>query len=156
MSSPTQLHGTIELEHYERNLQTSRPTRPLSRRDDYESSFWAYEGSRKLIDTGDDAPSAVATKVLLCGGIAGCATWLSVYPLDVIKTRVQAQVARPLLAGCKDQRLTTLECTKKAIREGGLGIFFSGLGVCGLYMNGSRTGSDAQQIHSPLRILARK
>ncbi|KAJ2992152.1 hypothetical protein NUW58_g2264 [Xylaria curta] len=32
-----------------------------------------------------------ASKVLLCGGIAGIVTWASVYPLDTIKTRVQSQ-----------------------------------------------------------------
>ena len=28
-------------------------------------------------------------QVLVCGGFAGVATWVSVYPLDVVKSRVQ-------------------------------------------------------------------
>jgi solute carrier family 25 carnitine/acylcarnitine transporter 20/29 len=33
-----------------------------------------------------------AARVLLCGGLAGIITWASIFPLDVVKTRVQTQV----------------------------------------------------------------
>lgn len=51
--------------------------------------------------TGDgfyDSSGGEAAKVLLCGGLAGVATWASVFPLDVIKTRVQTQFMGPLPA----------------------------------------------------------
>ena len=32
-----------------------------------------------------------AVRVLLCGGVAGVVTWASIFPLDVVKTRVQTQ-----------------------------------------------------------------
>lgn len=35
--------------------------------------------------------SGDAMGILLCGGLAGVATWASIFPLDVIKTRVQTQ-----------------------------------------------------------------
>jgi solute carrier family 25 carnitine/acylcarnitine transporter 20/29 len=35
-------------------------------------------------------------KILLCGGIAGVVTWASIFPLDVIKTRIQSQALLPM------------------------------------------------------------
>lgn len=83
-------------------------------------------------------------KVLLCGGLAGVVTWASIFPLDVIKTRVQTQslynvesMARPgahtpLLAPeiLPAKRLSSLEIARQAYRTEGAGVFFRGLGVC--------------------------
>ncbi|CAK7265104.1 hypothetical protein SEPCBS119000_001334 [Sporothrix epigloea] len=84
-----------------------------------------------------------ATATLMCGGLAGVVTWASVFPLDVIKTRVQAQAALPPLlspatapllqrstATAQPRRLSTLEITRLAYRENGMSVFFRGLGVC--------------------------
>ena len=57
--------------------------------------FWSKRSKRSM--TGGNSSShgsgssQEAIKVLLCGGTAGVVTWTSVYPLDVIKTRVQTQ-----------------------------------------------------------------
>ncbi|OMP85032.1 Mitochondrial carnitine/acylcarnitine carrier protein CACL [Diplodia seriata] len=60
----------------------------------YAFYFWSYELSKRLITSPDeDTPRQAALKVLLCGGIAGVVTWASIFPLDVIKTRVQTQQA---------------------------------------------------------------
>ena len=40
---------------------------------------------------GPPAPELAAWKVLACGGVAGVISWAVVFPLDVVKTRVQAQ-----------------------------------------------------------------
>ena len=83
----------------------------------------------------DDAHQ-VAMKVLLCGGIAGIATWASVFPLDVIKTRLQAQTAgtylegRPLSSQGNRQALNTFEITRETYRAEGMKAFYRGLGVC--------------------------
>lgn len=77
-------------------------------------------------------------KVLLCGGIAGVVTWASVFPLDVVKTRVQVQgqvqsgEAGLLLSTSVAQRKGALEIARQAYRNEGAGVFFRGLGVCSL------------------------
>ena len=54
--------------------------------------FYSYELSRRLLSSpGDDDESGAKWKVLLYGGIAGVITWASIFPLDVVKTRVQTQ-----------------------------------------------------------------
>lgn len=105
--------------------------------------FWSYELGKKILaaKVGDgDSPRAEAAKSLLCGGIAGVVTWASVFPLDVIKTRVQTQTqslpeTAPLLgtaraAVVKKGLIGTVEMTKRIYREGGAAVFFRGLGVC--------------------------
>lgn len=77
-----------------------------------------------------------AVRVLLCGGIAGVVTWASIFPLDVVKTRVQTQAiasgeGSPLLPG-RDFHgpMGAWEVAKLAYREEGVRVFFRGLGVC--------------------------
>jgi solute carrier family 25 carnitine/acylcarnitine transporter 20/29 len=80
-------------------------------------------------------------KVLLCGGLAGIVTWASIFPLDVIKTRVQTQVLhqelrthsehRALLQPeVSERRLSSMEIAKHAYRSEGANVFFRGLGIC--------------------------
>lgn len=113
--------------------------------------FWAYEAASaafaRRASKGRDGqlgPAMEAGKVLLCGGLAGVATWASIFPLDVVKTRVQTQAladptaaavdARvPLLAGTQRQRLRypgALEVARQAYAAEGLHVFFRGLTVC--------------------------
>jgi solute carrier family 25 carnitine/acylcarnitine transporter 20/29 len=113
--------------------------------------FWSYELSTRYMvsrmrDTSGQLPQGnskvgieEAAKVLLCGGLAGVVTWASIFPLDVIKTRVQTQVqdgreTRPLLDGSSSQlrRLGATELAKNAYRNEGLSVFFRGLGVCSI------------------------
>ena len=72
-----------------------------------------------------------AMKILLCGGIAGVISWASIYPLDVIKTRIQAEQSIDL-ASDKVIRKSTWAVAKDAYRQEGAGIFFRGLGVCSI------------------------
>ncbi|KAI0404099.1 mitochondrial carrier [Xylaria palmicola] len=118
--------------------------------------FWAYELSARAVTALLAAPQPAerasssgwaaaasstqeAVKVLLCGGIAGVVTWASVFPLDVVKTRVQAQVyspasTSPLGAAASDahKRKGAVQIAREAYREGGARVFFRGLGVCSL------------------------
>lgn len=92
----------------------------------------------------DDDAHGAALKVLFCGGIAGVATWASVFPLDMIKTRLQAQTMldrippgargtqQPLLETHSRHRQTlgSFQIAKEVYRSEGFGAFYRGLGVC--------------------------
>lgn len=90
----------------------------------------------------NETSSQAAMKVLLCGGIAGIVTWGSVFPLDMIKTRLQAQTMHDMhtLPGSAEsqplvrprQTLTTCQIAKEAYRTEGLRPFYRGLGVCSI------------------------
>lgn len=117
--------------------------------------FWAYELSGRIIDSlrgrqvqlapqfldvdsmsetrrnKSDAESAgvftqETVKILLAGGVAGVVSWASVFPLDVIKTRVQGQI----YPSTSYKKKGALEIAREAYREGGARVFFSGLMVC--------------------------
>ncbi|KAM0348292.1 hypothetical protein ACHAPU_004260 [Fusarium lateritium] len=104
--------------------------------------FWSYELSTRWLATEPGGQSSFqheAAKVLLCGGLAGVTTWVSIFPLDVIKTRVQAQAiggqaeSSPLLqhnGSSAATRAGALQIAREAYREGGSRVFFQGLTVC--------------------------
>jgi len=102
--------------------------------------FWSYELSSRFVmsrmkDRGMDSGGQEAAKVLLCGGLAGVATWASIFPLDVIKTRLQMQIPMesiPILGSsvAGGTRLGAIEVAKSAYKNEGFGVFFRGLTVC--------------------------
>ncbi|GJP97207.1 hypothetical protein CBS115989_6491 [Aspergillus niger] len=99
--------------------------------------FWSYEYCKRLTASNDDDATMTATKVLLCGGIAGIVTWASVFPLDVLKTRLQARTIelspehRPLVQpSAKPYTASSIQIAKEAYLNEGLKAFYRGLGVC--------------------------
>ena len=104
--------------------------------------FWSYEYSKRLVTSPADTDRQTAVKVMLCGGLAGIVTWASIFPLDVVKTRVQTQMlggegpavgageGEALLGGRRERPLSTVEVAKRAYQTEGPGVFFRGLGVC--------------------------
>jgi solute carrier family 25 carnitine/acylcarnitine transporter 20/29 len=104
------------------------------------SSFWSYELSKQALSTPDDSDRQTAMKVLLCGGLAGVVTWATIFPLDVVKTRLQTQgLDQPacalgeqhaLLRPESEKRLGALDIAKQAYRAEGAAVFFRGLGIC--------------------------
>ena len=99
-------------------------------------SFWSYEYCRRLTASDDDA-NMIPMKILLCGGIAGIVTWASVFPLDVVKTRLQAGTIewspenRPLMQpSSKPYTASSFQIAKEVYRNGGFKAFYRGLGVC--------------------------
>lgn len=55
----------------------------------------------------------------LSGGLAGVLSWTLILPLDVIKSRVQADVKANLYTGLWD-------CAKKSVQEEGVFVLFRG------------------------------
>ena len=106
------------------------------------SSFWAYElGKRSL--SYQDGESNANIKILLAGGLAGVVTWTSVFPLDVIKTRLQSPEAlaierrpglasNPLLEATARQTAGTFAVARQVYEQEGTSGFFRGLGVCSI------------------------
>lgn len=103
--------------------------------------FWSYEWSKQAFSSPDDTDRQTALKVLFCGGLAGVVTWASIFPLDVIKTRVQTQLLHPPSPAEAEQhpllpshrhrkRLSTFEIAREAYRAEGASAFFRGLGIC--------------------------
>lgn len=125
--------------------------------------FWSYEICNRILtsshkDGEEESQKMAAAKVLLAGGIAGVITWASIFPLDVIKTRVQTQAftspafpspsSSPLSSPTspstansrllpstspepeKFQRTSALQTAKTLYTTEGLRPFFRGLGIC--------------------------
>jgi solute carrier family 25 carnitine/acylcarnitine transporter 20/29 len=77
-------------------------------------------------------------KILLSGGIAGVATWVSIFPLDVIKTRLQCGSESGRTATVSNGRTYSmasnfsgaLHIAKEVYLKDGIRVFFRGLGVC--------------------------
>ena len=99
--------------------------------------FWSYELSKRLLLSRQADPFANATTVdvLISGGIAGVVTWASIYPLDMIKTRIQAPPLSPedgpLLAE-SNSRKSMVAIARETYRKEGLVAFYRGLGVCSI------------------------
>ncbi|PTB77141.1 hypothetical protein M440DRAFT_1437739 [Trichoderma longibrachiatum ATCC 18648] len=102
--------------------------------------FWTYELAHRHWPAAREHDDAVpgrrdTSKVLLCGGIAGIATWASVFPLDVIKSRLQTQqqqqhLHRATTDMAGNRRYGAWQMAKDTYRDGGMRPFFRGLTVC--------------------------
>ncbi|KAK1830521.1 mitochondrial carnitine acylcarnitine carrier [Podospora conica] len=78
--------------------------------------FWGYELFSRTLPFAEGS----AGGVLVCGGLAGVVTWASVFPLDVVKTRVQT----------RGDGEGAWAVARELYREGGVRPFWRGLGVC--------------------------
>ncbi|CAL7949077.1 unnamed protein product [Xylocopa violacea] len=76
--------------------------------------FLAYEA---LTRTSDGSPVSTPC-MLLAGGLAGTASWVVSYPLDVVKSRIQADGSR--YAGVVD-------CLKRSVKAEGYSCLYKGL-----------------------------
>ncbi|KAI8365669.1 mitochondrial carrier domain-containing protein [Choanephora cucurbitarum] len=84
--------------------------------------FLAYEGMKRTLDvSGDDH----AWKLLLAGGVAGTVSWASIYPVDVIKSRLQMPSQESLLVRLPYRSIK--DCVVRSYRSEGSGVFFRGL-----------------------------
>ncbi|CAN6700916.1 unnamed protein product [Malus baccata var. baccata] len=89
--------------------------------------FWTYEYTREKLHPGCRKTGEESLQTMLvAGGLAGIASWICCYPLDVVKTRLQAQdpsqYLPPRYSGIAD-------CFRKSVRDDGYGVLWRGLGT---------------------------
>lgn len=87
--------------------------------------FWTYEYMREQLHPGcRKSGQETFRTMLVAGGLAGVASWICCYPLDVVKTRLQAQ-----LPSSPVQYNGIVDCFSKSVRREGYGVLFRGLGT---------------------------
>ncbi|KAK9241258.1 mitochondrial carrier domain-containing protein [Lipomyces kononenkoae] len=91
--------------------------------------FWAYGAAKnwKIVEVETSVQHVL--HLLIAGGIAGCMSWASIYPLDVIKTRYQAQLANDASLHPSERYTSSWDCARKTYRAGGVRCFFRGISV---------------------------
>lgn len=91
----------------------------------YGSWFTAFEWmmNADARRNGVDRKDVPAYKVAFYGGLAGEALWLSSYPFDVVKSKMQTDGF-----GSAQRYPTMRSCFAQTYREGGLGGFWRGVG----------------------------
>lgn len=86
----------------------------------FASYFLTYEYLTRALASKDGSVSPAA--VLFAGGSAGAASWVFTYPIDVIKSRLQADGIR----GASKYK-GIIHCAKASIAAEGMGVMFRGL-----------------------------
>ena len=97
--------------------------------------FSTYEICKRILLSrqADPFQDPTSMDVLVSGGIAGVMTWFSIYPLDVIKTRIQGRLA---LSEAEDLMTVRrkphgiIGVTREVYSQEGAIAFYRGLGVC--------------------------
>lgn len=85
--------------------------------------FWTYEYAREKLHPGCRKNGQESfTTMLVAGGLAGVASWVCCYPVDVVKTRLQGQTP-----DSKVKYNGIVDCFRKSVKKDGAGVLFRGL-----------------------------
>ncbi|XP_021846858.1 mitochondrial arginine transporter BAC2 [Spinacia oleracea] len=86
--------------------------------------FWTYEYMREKLHPGcRKGGQETLNTMLVAGGLAGVASWIACYPLDVVKTRLQAQTKGSM------KYSGIVDCFRKSVEKDGYGVLTRGLGT---------------------------
>ncbi|CAI9267506.1 unnamed protein product [Lactuca saligna] len=110
--------------------------------------FWSYEYTREKFHPGCRQSGQESFKTMIvAGGLAGVASWLCCYPVDVVKTRLQAQTPN---SSVKYNGI--VDCFWKSVRKDGMGVLIRGFGstVCRAFIV---NGAIFTAYESALRVL---
>ncbi|KDP37225.1 hypothetical protein JCGZ_06281 [Jatropha curcas] len=87
--------------------------------------FFTYEYMREQLHPGCRKTGQESLQTMLvAGGLAGVASWVCCYPLDVIKTRLQAQTP-----SSPHKYNGILDCFRRSVKEEGYSVLWRGLGT---------------------------
>lgn len=87
--------------------------------------FYTYEYMREQLHPGcRKSGQESLNTMLVAGGLAGVASWVSCYPLDVVKTRLQAQSLSSL-----QQYTGIVDCFRRIVKDEGYHVLWRGLGT---------------------------
>ena len=85
--------------------------------------FLGYEGIRQLLTAKEQSPSMPTNFV--AGGMAGVAYWSAIYPLELVKSRIQSDAS--LLSLRKYSGI--VDCFSKTLKMEGVSGFYKGFGA---------------------------
>jgi len=84
-----------------------------------------FAGNTAILTASDfssnDSAGMQLTKLMMAGGTAGVISWIISYPLDVLKSRIQAEN----LSKCTYNGV--LDCYRKTISDGGQRALYAGI-----------------------------
>lgn len=93
--------------------------------------FLSYEVAKKAFLKPNQDPSSLSPVLLaLSGGIAGIMAWLPIYPIDVIKSRIQAQSGSGNSGNSGNSGKMyngVIDCAVQSYKKEGMAVFFRGL-----------------------------
>lgn len=88
--------------------------------------FCVYEYTKELLHPGCRKNGLESYQtMLLAGGLAGALSWISCYPLDVVKTRLQAQSSESKSAKYRG----IVDCFRQSVRKEGHSVLWRGMGT---------------------------
>ncbi|KAJ8967474.1 hypothetical protein NQ314_002788 [Rhamnusium bicolor] len=84
-------------------------------------AFGVYFFTYELLTRSENNVPISTWNMILAGGLAGVASWIAIYPIDVIKSKMQVDgISSP-------QYTNSYDCLKKSIKNGGVSCLFRGL-----------------------------
>ena len=86
--------------------------------------FWTYEGVRRYFTPQNQQPTLLTT--FFAGGCAGVTSWTCIYPIELIKSRLQSDASSPSARKYKG----IVHCFTETLRHEGAGAFFKGFNMC--------------------------
>lgn len=76
--------------------------------------FWTYE----YLTRREDLSPISTSSMLMAGGTAGAVSWIVIYPIDVIKSRMQIDDSK---------YKNSMDCLRKSVSKEGFGFLYRGL-----------------------------
>ncbi|KAH3901424.1 carnitine:acyl carnitine antiporter SCDLUD_002916 [Saccharomycodes ludwigii] len=90
--------------------------------------FASYEYTKNRLSKNDDKDAMNISNIMIAGGVAGIAMWLGVFPIDTIKTKLQASATTKNTPGTQTNSNIISVAKQIYTKNGGIRGFYPGLG----------------------------